>query len=125
MPANNARQFHTQQTHYLRRRVNFNDPGIAAGALVGTLPAGAMIVSQNVRVATAFNATTNALNVGTTAGGTQLFTDAATAGARTPTIANLSFAADADILVQHAQTGTAATAGVADIVIGFVPNNDR
>jgi len=125
MPANNARYFHTQQTHYLRRRVNFNDPGIAAGTLVGTLPAGAMIVSQNVRVATAFNATTNALNVGTTAGGTQLFTDAATAGARTPTIANLSFAADADIFVQHAQTGTAATAGVADIVIGFVPNNDR
>ncbi len=126
MPANNARQFHTQQVHYLRRRVNFNDAGIGTGTLVGTLPAGSMIVSQNVRVSTAFNAgTTNALNVGTTAGGTQLFTDAATAGARTPTIANLSFAADQDIFVQYAQTGTAASAGVADIVIGYVPNNDR
>lgn len=126
MPANLARQFHTQQVHYFRKRVVFNEPGIAGGVLLGTLPAGAQIVSQNVRVSTAFNAaTTNALNVGTTAGGTQVFTDAATAGARTPTIANLSFAADADIFVAYAQTGGAATAGVADIVIGFVPNNDQ
>lgn len=126
MPANNARSYHTQQTHYLRRRVRFNDAGIGAGALLGTLPAGAMIVGQHVRVSTAFNAgTTNALNVGTTAGGTQLFTDAATAGARVPTIANLSFAADQDIFVQYAQTGTAATAGVADIVIQYAVDNDR
>lgn len=120
-----ARQLHTQLVHYFRKRVNYNDAGIAAGVSFGTLPAGAMIISQNVRVSTAFNAgTTNALNVGTTAGGTQLFTDAATAGARSPTIANLSFATDTDLFVQYAQTGTAATAGVADIVIGFVPNND-
>lgn len=120
-----ARQLHTQQIHYFRKRVNFNDAGIGAGVVFATVPAGSMIVLQSVRVSTAFNAaTTNALNVGTTAGGTQLFTDAATAGARQPTIANLSFAADADLFVQYAQTGTAATAGVADIVIGFVPNND-
>lgn len=120
-----ARQYHTQQVHYLRKRVNYNDSGIATGVVFGTLPAGAMIVDQDVRCVTAFNAaTTNALNVGTTAGGTQLFTDAATAGARQPTIANLSFATDTDLYVQYAQSGTAATAGVADIVITFVPNND-
>lgn len=120
-----ARQLHTQQIHYLRKRVNFNDSNIAGGVVMGTLPAGAMIVSQDVRCNTAFNAaTTNALNVGTAAGGTQLFTDAATAGARQPTKANLSFATDTDIFVQYAQTGTAATTGQADIVIGYVPNND-
>lgn len=120
-----ARLLHSQQVHYYRKRVNYNDAGISVGVVFATLPAGAMIVSQNVRVSTAFNAgTTNALNVGTTAGGTQLFTDAATAGARSPTIANLSFATDTDLFVQYAQTGTAATAGVADIVIGFCPNND-
>jgi hypothetical protein len=120
-----ARQLHTQQVHYLRKRVNWNDSGIATGVVMGTLPAGAMIVSQDVRCNTAFNAgTTNALNVGTAAGGTQLFTDAATAGARQPTKANLSFASDSDIYVQYAQTGTAATAGQADIVIGYAPNND-
>lgn len=126
MPLNTSRAYHTQQVHYFRKRVRFNDAGIAGGVLFGTLPAGAMIVTQNVRVATAFNAaTTNALNVGTTAGGTQLFTDAATAGARSPTIANLSFATDTDLFVAYAQTGTAATAGLADIVIGFVPDNDQ
>lgn len=92
---------------------------------MGTLPAGAMITDLDVRVNTAFNAgTTNALNVGTAAGGTQVFTDAATAGARQPTIPALSFAADTDIFVQFAQTGTAATAGQADIVICYAPNND-
>lgn len=121
-----ARVHATQQIHYLRKRVNFNDTGIATGVVFGTLPTGAMIVSQNVRCSTAFNAgTTNAVNVGTTAGGTQLFTDAATAGARSPTIANLSFAADTDLFIAYAQTGGAATAGVADVVIGFVPNNDK
>lgn len=120
-----ARELHTQQIHYLRKRVNYNDASISTGVVMGTLPAGAMIISQNVRVSTAFNAaTTNALNVGTAAAGTQLFTDAATAGARSPTIANLSFASDQDIYVTYAQTGTAATAGVGDIVIGYVPNND-
>lgn len=120
-----ARQLHSQQVHYFRKRVNYNDAGIGTGVVFGTMPMGGMITTQNVRVSTAFNAgTTNALNVGTTAGGTQLFTDAATAGARSPTIANLSFAADTDLYVQYAQTGTAATAGVADIVVGYVPNND-
>ena len=126
MPLNNARQFHSQQIHYIRKTVNFNDTGIGAGVVFGTLPAGAMIVSQNVRVSTAFNAgTTNALNVGTAAAGTQLFSDAATAGARSPTIANLSFSTDQDLFVTYAQTGTAATAGVGTVVIGFVPNNDQ
>lgn len=120
-----ARQLHTQQVHYLRKRVNFNDAAIGTGVVMGTLPAGAMLLGQHVRVSTAFNAgTSNALNVGTSAGGTQLFTDAATAGARNATVANLSFASDTDIFVQFAQSGTAASAGVADIVITYAPNND-
>lgn len=119
------RIIHTQQIHYYRKRVNYNDAGIGAGVVFCTMPAGAMIVSQNVRVNTAFNAgTSNALNVGTTALGTQVFTDAATAGARSPAIANLSFAVDTDLFVSYAQTGTVATAGQADIVLGYVPNFD-
>jgi hypothetical protein len=125
MPIGNARLLHTQQVHYFRKRVNYNDAGISGGVLFGTLPAGAMIVTQNVRVNTAFNAgTTNALNLGTTAGGTQVFTDAATAGARSPAIPNLSFAVDTDLFITYAQTGTAATAGQADVVLAYAPNND-
>lgn len=126
MAATTPRQFHTQQVHYIRKRVNFNDAGISAGVIFGTVPAGSMIVSQNVRVDTAFNAaTTNALNVGTAAAGTQLFTDAATEGARSPTIANLALAADTDLYVTYAQTGTAATAGRGTVVIGYVVDNDK
>lgn len=120
-----ARQYHHQHTHYLRKRVNFNDSGISAGVVMGTLPAGAMLLDISVRVNTAFNAgTTNALNIGTAAGGTQIGTDAATAGARKPTVPNLSFANDTDVFVQYAQTGGAATAGVVDIVISYAANND-
>lgn len=126
MPIGTARILHHQQVHYFRKRVNYNDAGIAAGVLVGTLPAGAMLLQQAVRVNTAFNAgTSNALNMGTTALGTQLFTDVATAGARFPTVPNLSFAVDTDIFVSYVQTGTAATAGQADIVISYAPNNDQ
>jgi hypothetical protein len=120
------RLLHTQQTHFFRKRVNYNDSGIAAGVLLGTLPAGAMIVALNVRVNTAFNAgTTNALNSGTTGNGTQIFTDVATAGARSPAVPNLSFAVDTDIFMSYAQTGGAATTGQADVVLQYVPNTDQ
>lgn len=124
---NPNRELHQQQIHYIRKRINYNDAGIGTGVASSfSIPAGSMIVLQNVRVNTAFNAgTTNAINVGTAAGGTQFFTDAATAGARSPTIANQTFATDTDVFFQYAQTGTAATAGQADIVIGYVPNNDQ
>ena len=126
MPIGTGRLMHYQLVHFFRKRVNFNDNGIAAGVYFGTLPAGAVIVGLNVRVNTAFNAgTTNALNVGTTAGGTQIFTDAATAGARSPAIPNISFAADTDLFVQYAQTGGVATTGQADFVISYVPNTDQ
>lgn len=126
MPVGTARLLHTQQVHFFRKRVNYNDAGIAAGVLVGTLPAGAMLTGLHVRCNTAFNAgTTNALNAGTTPTGTQIFTDAATAGARQPTIPNLSFATDTDFYVSYAQTGTAASAGQADVVVNYVPNMDQ
>jgi hypothetical protein len=126
MPIGTARILHTQQIHFFRKRVNYNDAGIANGVLFGTLPAGAMITALNVRVNTAFNAgTTNALNAGTTGNGTQIFTDAATAGARSPAVPNLSFATDTDIFLSYAQTGGAATAGQADVVLSYAPNIDQ
>jgi hypothetical protein len=121
-----ARQSHEQQTHYIRAKVNFNDANVGTGNVIGTLPNGAIITSVVVQVTTAFNAgTTNALNIGTAAGGTQVGTDAATAGTRSPTLPNLNITADQDIFVQYAQTGTAATAGVANVIVSYVPNNDK
>ena len=117
-----ARLIHTQQIHYLRKRVNFSDRGIATGNYLGTVPAGAMLVGNFVRVGTAFNGTGAALNVGTTPTGTEVFTDAGTVGARSPAIAALTFATDTDLFVSA--PGTGATTGVGDIIVIFVPNLD-
>ncbi|MFM9928205.1 hypothetical protein VLK31_34920 [Variovorax sp. H27-G14] len=129
MPAP-ARQFHTQQVHYLRFSPAFNTNGIAAGVQIGTLPAGAQIVDATVNVTTAFNAaTTNVLAVGTTPTGAQVVTSAeavaGTVGFKRGTAGGaLSFAADTPLYCNFTQTGTAATTGAATIVIAFVPNND-
>ena len=126
-----ARQLETQQVHYLRRDVAFNTNGIASGVLIGTVPAGSKIVGVSIYVDTAFNAaTTNVLQGGTTGTGTNLFTstDAAAGTAGYKTAANaanqgrgLVFVADTDLFVSYTQTGTAATAGTATIIIDYVP----
>ena len=129
--AGTARQLHMQQTHYLRKRVNFNDAGVATGNLVGTMPAGAQIVDVTVNITTAFNAvSTNVINVGTTTVGAEVAASAqviaGTPGVKKPT-AYYSLgvmAADTDIWVSYTQTGTAATTGIGYVIVQYVPNND-
>lgn len=128
MAQTTPRQFHTQQVHYLRKTVNWNDANIAAGVLMGTLPAGAQIVDIAVNVVTAFNAaTTNNLLLGTAAGGNQIADTAAGAAGfkRATTGGALNLAGDTDVFATYTQTGTAATAGKANIVIAYAPNNDQ
>lgn len=133
MSNTNARQYHQTQTHYIRRRVRFNDPGVANGNQCGVLPAGSMLLAASCRVVTAFNAaTTNVLRMGTTATGGEILADTVTlAGATgyktatTGTAFAASFAADTPIFVSYTQTGTAATAGVADLVVQFAVDNDQ
>lgn len=129
-----ARQYHTQQTHYLRKHVNFNDAGIAAGVVMGTIPAGSVITNTHVVVRTAFNAaTTNNLLVGITATGGEIVASADAAAGTTgyksmvaATVGTNAYqAADTPIYVAYTQTGTAATAGQAEVVVSFVPNNDK
>lgn len=128
-----ARILHTQQTHYFRKRVNFNDTGVSTGVLVGTLPAGAMVVGAITRVNTAFNAgTTNVLTAGTNSTaydniiGAGDVTEGTVGGyaAAILTAGATAYAADTDIYAKYTQTGTAATTGQADIAIFFIPNND-
>src|SRR4051812_7462783 len=62
-----ARQYHTQQGHYLRRGFTYADTGALT---VGTIPAGALILKacSGIHIVTAFNAgTANIADVGTTA----------------------------------------------------------
>jgi len=130
-----ARQTQYQMPHSLRKMVTFNDAGIAAGNLVGTVPAGSIITSVIVQIATVFNAgTTNVLTVGTTGTGTDLMTSAeAIAGTQgqkagaafKATTASNPLANDTDVFVAYAQTGTAATTGVGYVIVTYHPNNDR
>lgn len=143
-----ARGGSTQEIRYYRKVVNFNDANIGsttAPPKFGRLPAGAFITDVTVEVSTAFNAvTTNVLTVGTTAAnaneivnagdvnegvigvtkvtralGTTL-TGGAGVGSAAPAVTS-----EVDLYVKYTQTGTAATAGVATILISYASNNDR
>jgi hypothetical protein len=129
-----ARQFDWQATHYLRKKVNYNDANIGAAdkVKVGMLPAGAIIVGVYVRIETAFNAgTTNVLTVGTNAGADNNIVNAADVDETTVATTEvtrglgLTIASDTTVYVLYTQTGTAATAGVATIIVEYIPNNDQ
>lgn len=127
--ATQNRQDPRQVANTLKKTVNWNDPGLAAGiAFEEYLPMGAFILRVFTEIVVGFNAgTTNVLNFGTNAGS---FNNLATTGdtvSQTPGVKEStrgygrSIAAASDVLpvVQFTQTGTAATAGQAVIVIEY------
>jgi hypothetical protein len=125
-----AQQYHQNLVHYLRKEVNYNDPGIAAGVVIGRLPVNAQVMQALARVRTTFNAgTTNVLTVGTNAANyDNIFGTADIAegsvGNNAATLANLQEAlAEADVFVKYTQTGTAANQGKAVIHIAYTVNN--
>ena len=125
-----AQQYHQNLVHYLRKEVNYNDPGIASGIVVGRLPANAQVTQAVARVRTTFNAgTTNVLTVGTNAANyDNIFGTAdvaeGSAGNNAAPLANLQeVLTEADVFVKYAQTGTAATQGKAVIHIAYTVNN--
>jgi hypothetical protein len=125
-----AQQYHQNLVHYLRKEVNYNDPGIASGVVIGRLPANAQVVQALARIRTTFNAaTTNVLTVGTNASNyDNIFGTAdiaeGSAGNNAAPLANLQEAlAEADVFVKYTQTGTAATQGKAVIHVAYTVNN--
>lgn len=132
MAQTTPRQYHTQQVHYLRKVVNFNDTGISSGVRMGTLPSGAKILFTTVHVETVFNAaTTNVLTVGQNSSS---YNDMVAAGdvneaSATGTMvlrgADLTLSSDTDVFAKYTQSGTAATTGKAVIVVAYAPNNDQ
>lgn len=115
-----------------RRRVNFDQQGIATGVLpVVTLEKGSIVLRAYVRIETAFNAaTTNVLTLGSAADDDGLVTSAnavaGTPGFKTGTGVEIGteLAADTTFFAKFTQTGTAATTGVAEFIVEFVnPRN--
>jgi hypothetical protein len=133
IPGSTARKNQTQQVGYLRFAINFNDAGIASGVNKQWLPAGAIITDTSVYVGPAFNAgTTNVITVGLggsantiVAGGQVAPGTVALTNAITPTGNALGpLASDLQVNASYTQTGAAATAGQAIVMIKYVPNND-
>jgi hypothetical protein len=124
-----ARQYQMQVVHYLRKTVGFGDSG---AQVVGIIPAGALILkpASGVHVTTAFNAgTTNTLDVGTSADG-DLFGTALALGTATfvpldEAIGGFLVNADTTITATVTLAGTAATAGSSEVVIAYIPDNDK
>jgi len=126
-----ARDFRKQMIHYLRKGITFADDGTTV--TVGIIPAGSIIVKpiSGVAVTEVFNAgSTNVLDVGpSTDSGTDLWaTDLALGSlAFVPLDEAVNLLVSSDTTVQAAVdlTGTAATTGAAEIIIAYIPNNDR
>lgn len=123
-----ARDAGYQNVQYIRKTIGVADMGTLVK--LGTIPAGALILKpqSGVQVNVAFNsATTTVLDIGSAADGDLYATDldVKTAIAFLPLDEAVSMVvtADTELTCQLAETGTAATAGSAVVVIAFLPNN--
>lgn len=117
-------RYNTLQTHYLRGTLTPS----AASITLGVIPPGSIIIGGGVVISTAFNAaSTNVIDIGTTADPDGLATDLAggTIGLivadELATSNDLYTTTDVTIVASYAQTGTAATAGVGHVFVQFIP----
>lgn len=124
-----ARQYHSQQIHYLRKSITFADNGTTVD--VGTIPAGSLVLKpiSGVAVNVAFNGgTTNTLDIGpSTDSGTNLWATVLALGsiAFVPLDEAVTLLVSSDTLVQAYVVSTAsASAGSAEIIIAYIPDND-
>lgn len=124
-----ARQLPFQAIHYLRKSITFADNGTTV--TVGIIPAGAQIVKpiSGVAVNVAFDGNaTNTLDIGaSTDSGTNNFATLLALGsiAFVPIDEAVSNIVAVDTTIQAAVVSTAsATAGQAEIIIAFIPDND-
>ena len=122
--ASTARVYHTNQTHYFRKRIIFSDTVVT----IGVIPAGAIVINAGVIVTTAFNAaTTNVLDIGTSGDDDGFATDLALgtigriAADELATSNDLYSTSEVTLTATYAQTGTAATAGEGFVYVEFIP----
>ena len=123
-----ARQYHSQQTHYLRATFNYADTGTIT---VGKLPAGAIVVGAGVIVSTVWNSgTSDVLDIGTSGDGDGFATDLAltTVGNivwdELATSNDLYSSSEVTVTAEVTSVGTTATTGVGHVYVQYIPNND-
>ena len=124
LTATPATQPYTQEIAWLHTTVAYTDNGTAK--TVGVLPAGAIIVKavSGITVTEAFDAgTNNFIDIGTSANDDLYGTDLSAAATNfVPLDEAVSYKVteDTTITATVGLTGTAATAGSAEVVIGFI-----
>lgn len=128
MPAP-AREYHTQQIHYLRKTITFADNGTTV--TIGTIPAGSVLLKpiSGVAVSVAFNGgATNTLDIGpSTDSGTNLWMTVGALGAIAfvPLDEAVTNVVAVETIVQAYVVSTAAaSAGSGEIIIAYIPDND-
>jgi len=131
------RQYHHNLVHFMRKSISYAD-GTASESTVGVIPAGSVIMKaiSGVYVTTAFNSGgANTLDIGTNGGDTGADDDADAFGTAlalgTANFVPLDVTTgeylvnfDTNITCTLTMTGTAATAGAAEVVVAYVPDND-
>lgn len=130
LAANPVRDLTSQQIMYVGGTIAYNSADATKHPLNAQIPNGATVVSVVVRVTTAFNAaTTNTLTVGSNSTSYNNLVAAADVNAgvvgNTDVLSAEGFTvtADTQLYANYAQTGTAATAGAATIIVGYVNSN--
>ena len=124
-----ARQYSTQQVHYLRKTLTYSDRGTTV--TVGKVPAGAVILygSSGAYVSTAFTGTgTDLLDIGIS-GNNDLFAtdlDVSSVGwkALDENVAGYLVSSTTTVTAEYADQNSDAGAGSAEIVIAYIPDND-
>lgn len=127
-----ARQYHQQMVHYLRKTITYENNGDTV--VVGYLPAGALVLPglSAAAVTTAFNGdTTNTVDIGIT-GATTKYASALALGTLgwieldviTEASGNSSLTTAVEEVIATVISTASATAGSAEIVVAYIPDND-
>jgi hypothetical protein len=123
-----ARQDPRQVTNTLKHTINFNDFGIASGnPFANFIPQGAFITGVWVEIVTPFNGGTNVLTVGSNSPAFNNIVASGDVNAGVVGVTPVARAlgrgvtalADQQVFATYTQTGAAATAGQAIVVIQY------
>ncbi len=132
MSSPSARNDGTQKMMFLRKRVVYSSNGTTI--TVGKLPAGASVVGGGAHIVTAFNDSgTDVLDVGFIGSTTDdnayaTLLDLSAVGwivlDELATTTNIQQAVDTTVTCKYTGQNSNATAGIADVIIWYIPNND-
>lgn len=133
MSGQSARVHPLQSTHFIRKRVNYLTNGTVI--TLGKIPAGASVTGGGVHIITAFNDSgTDTMDVGFIGGTTDdnayaTLLDVSAVGwivfDELATTTNIQQSVDTQVTVRYNGQNSNATAGVADVIVFYVPNTDN